>query len=163
MDQTREFFNPKCCHLSFTNLLQLGVSINVSLCYILMGLDRYSNVTSVTERVAKLLLKSNGLYIGTISNKTWYQCLCGGICHLLNVFLLHYCLKNNSGSAGSKSNSASPFMCYTGPTKCIYAQSLTRLLKVLSKRTARVWICLFVCVLDVCLHAGLASDCCLRM
>lgn len=96
MDQTREFFNPKCCHLSFTNLLQLGVSINVLLCYILTGLDRYSNVTSVTERVAKFLLKSNGLYIGTISNKTWYQCLCGGICHLLNVFLLHYCLKNNS-------------------------------------------------------------------
>lgn len=70
MDQTREFFNPKCCHLSFTNLVQLGVNINVLFCYMLTGLDRYSHATTVTERVAKLLLKSNGLYIGVISNKT---------------------------------------------------------------------------------------------
>lgn len=96
MDQTRELFNPKCCHLSFTNFLKLGVSINVLLCYPLTGLDCYSNAITVTERVAELHLKSNGLYIAVISNKTRYQHQCGGICHLLYVFLLHYCLKNNS-------------------------------------------------------------------
>lgn len=96
MDQSRELFNPKCCHLSFTNLLQLGVNVNALLCYILTGLDSYSNAITVTERVAKLHLKSNGLYIGIISNKTQYQHLCGGICHLLNVYLLRYGLKNNS-------------------------------------------------------------------
>lgn len=96
MDQSRELFNPKCCHLSFTNLLQLGVNVNTLLCYILTGLDSYSNAITVTERVAKLHLKSNGLYIGVISNKTRYQHLRGGICHLLNVYLLRRGLKNNS-------------------------------------------------------------------
>lgn len=97
MAQTREFFNQNVVTLVFHLIFsQLGVSIKVLLSYILTRSDCYSNATIVTERVANLLLKSNGLYIGSISNKTGYQCLCGGICHLLSVFLLHYCLKNNS-------------------------------------------------------------------
>lgn len=60
--------------------------------------------------------------------------------------------KQLCSSAGSKSNSASPFMCYTGPTKCIYAQSLTRLLKVLSKCTCPC-LNLPVCVCTWCLFA----------
>lgn len=57
MDQTREFFNPKCCYLSFNSLLQLGVSIRVLLCYNPTGLDRCLNATTVTKKGCKVTLK----------------------------------------------------------------------------------------------------------
>ena len=57
MDQTGDSSNPKRCHLRCTHLLQLGDGINVLLRYTLMRLDPYSNATTVTEMVAKVLLQ----------------------------------------------------------------------------------------------------------